>query len=78
MTEVLTMVASVLAAQVTGLAPLALRLRWQAVRDERRQNTLNTLTSHLPTTGVVEIHDVRDDGSHLRVRISTQENDVRP
>jgi hypothetical protein len=44
MTEVLTMVASVLAAQVTGLAALALRLRWQAVRDERRQNTLNTLT----------------------------------
>lgn len=69
MHEALTTIGLVLGPPLLGLTGLALRLRWHAIRDQRRQETLRALTSYLPTTGVVvEIRDVRDDGSHLEIR----------
>jgi hypothetical protein len=65
MNEVLTIVVSVI-----PLVALAWRSRCHVVRERRRQDTLDTLTSRVPPRGVVEIHDVRDDGSYLRVRIA--------
>ncbi|MBN6040022.1 hypothetical protein [Amycolatopsis sp. 195334CR] len=70
MAQILTMV-SVLGPPLIALAGLALRLRWQALRDQRRQDTLRTLTSRLPADGVVDIEDLRDDGSRLHMRVST-------
>jgi hypothetical protein len=69
MTQALTTIGFVLGPSLLGLAGLALRLRWHAVRDQRRQDTLRALTAHLTSTDVVvEIRDVRDDGSHLEIR----------
>ncbi|MEU4522920.1 hypothetical protein AB0F52_29930 [Amycolatopsis sp. NPDC024027] len=70
MAQIMTVV-SVLGPPLIALAGLALRLRWQALRDQRRQDTLLALTSCLPISGVVEIEDLRDDGSRLHVRVTT-------
>jgi hypothetical protein len=68
MTQILTVV-YVLGAPVLALVGLLARLRWQARRDQRRQDTLRALTTHLPSTSTVDIHDICDDGSQLRLRI---------
>ena len=68
MTQILT-VAYVLGPPVLALVGLLARLRWQARRDQRRQDTLRALTTHLPSASTVDIHDIRDDGSQLRLRI---------
>jgi len=68
MTQILT-VAYVLGPPVLALVGLLARLRWQARRDQRRQDTLRALTTHLPSVSTVDIHDIRDDGSQLRLRI---------
>jgi hypothetical protein len=76
MTQVLMVVVPPLAA----LVATALRLWWQARRDQRRQRTLRVLAERFPRTAVIEIHDVRDDGSRLMVRISpspTRRDDTR-
>lgn len=70
MAQILLMLVYVLGPSGLALAGLALRLRWQARRDQRRQETLRALTARLPDTSVIEINDIRDDGSRLRVRIT--------
>lgn len=70
MAQTLTMMVYGLGSSVLALVGLALRLRWQAQRDQRRQDTLRALTARMPEASVIEIQDVRDDGSQLRVRIS--------
>ena len=60
---------TVLAGQLTALVGLVARLRWQAVRDGKRQDTLRELASELAAGSEVEIDDIRDDGSRLRVRV---------
>ena len=70
MTDAVTMVVYVLG-PVFALVGLVARLRWQALRDRRRQDTLRAWASQLPAAGVLELDDVRDDGSHLHLRITT-------
>jgi hypothetical protein len=70
------MVVYLLGTPLIALVGLALRLWWQAQREKRRQATLSALISRLPTTGEIEIHDVRDDGSHLVVRIHTDSEPI--
>ena len=70
MAQILLMLVYVLGPSGLALAGLALRLWWQARRDQRRQETLRVLAARLPDTSVIEINDVRDDGSRLRVRIT--------
>jgi hypothetical protein len=62
----------VLAPPLTVLISLMLRLWWQARRDKQHQHTLHTLTRLLPQKGVIEIHDVRDDGSRLLMRVDSR------
>jgi hypothetical protein len=70
MTPNLTMlVVYVLGPPLIALVGLALRLRWQTQREKRRRDTLGAFVARLPTRGVIEIHDVRGDGSHLLVRV---------
>lgn len=64
------MIVWVLGTHVLALAGLIVRLRWQAVRDHRRQVTLRALAPELRGRGEVEIEEIRDDGSRLRVRVS--------
>ncbi|KOX27108.1 hypothetical protein ADK67_14955 [Saccharothrix sp. NRRL B-16348] len=59
----------VLGGPVVALAGLVARLRWQAVRDRRRQETLQVWAERLPLGSEVEIDDLRDDGSRLRFRV---------
>ncbi|GAB3902149.1 hypothetical protein GCM10029964_092070 [Kibdelosporangium lantanae] len=76
----MTQVLMVVVPSLTALTATGLRLWWQARRDQRRQQTLRVLAERFPRTGVVEIHDVRDDGSRLVVRIgpsATRRDDVR-
>lgn len=61
---------------VIPLAVIGLRLYWQAVRDRRRQETLRVLAARLPAEGRVELDDVRDDGSRLRIRIGRPASDL--
>jgi hypothetical protein len=70
MTQTWALLACTIGPPLIALASTALRLRWQARRDQRRQHTLRALTEHLPHKGAVEIHDVRDDGSRLLIRIT--------
>jgi hypothetical protein len=82
MIEVMAIIGSALTAQLTTLTALALRLHWQASRDRRRQDTLSAFAARLPPSSAISIHDVRDDGSQLRMHISTspqsaRERDVR-
>ncbi|MEV6826628.1 hypothetical protein [Amycolatopsis sp. NPDC051102] len=56
----------------------ALRLWFKAVREQRQQETLRTLSSNLPTTGEIEIRDTRNDGSQLHIRINTTPGTARP
>lgn len=65
-------VVMVAAPPLTVLISLALRLWWQAQRDNRHQHTLHTLAGLLPQEGVIEIQDVRDDGSRLLVRVDSR------
>lgn len=69
MTQTLTAM-YVLGPPALALAGLLARLRWQARRDQRRQDTLRALAAHLPGADAVDIHDIRDDGSQLRLRIT--------
>ncbi|MFC0429996.1 hypothetical protein [Kutzneria buriramensis] len=69
MTQILTAVC-LLGPPVMALMGLLARLRWQARRDQRRQDTLRALTADVPSASVVDIHDIRDDGSQLRLRIT--------
>lgn len=62
----------VAAPPLTVLTSLALRLWWQARRHKRHQHTLHTLAGLLPREGVIEIQDVRDDGSRLLVRVDSR------
>ncbi|MCP2302769.1 hypothetical protein LV79_002445 [Actinokineospora globicatena] len=64
------MMTQVLALAAGGLAATGLRLWWQARRDHRRQTTLRALAERLPHAATVEIHDIRDDGSRLHVRVT--------
>ena len=61
--------ASDLAGAMAALSALALRLRWQAAREQRRQETLDAVTARLPPDGMIELDDVRGDGSRLKMRI---------
>lgn len=70
MTHAGTIVVYVLGPPLIALVGLMARLGWQARRDKRRQDTLRVLVSRLPDARLVEIHDVRDDGSHLHLRIT--------
>jgi hypothetical protein len=70
MTQFLLAMGYLLGPSLVALTGVALRLRWQARRDQRRQDTLRVLARQMAKTSAVEIHDVRDDGSHLRVRIT--------
>ncbi|MEU0879253.1 hypothetical protein ABZ345_11695 [Lentzea sp. NPDC005914] len=72
-----TMIALVSGLGVEALAVVALALRlWhQAKRDRHRQDVLSQLTKCLPSAGTLELHDLRDDGSQLRLRI-TRDGDV--
>jgi hypothetical protein len=69
MTQILDVAVYVLGPSVTALAGLVVRLRWQALRDRRRQDTLRALIARLPETSTVDICDTRDDGSQLRMRV---------
>lgn len=57
---------------LTLLISLALRLWWRALRDKRTQHTLHTLARLLDREGVIEIQDLRDDGSRLLVRVDSR------
>lgn len=61
----------VVAPQVVALLGVAARLRWRAVRERRHQETLREFAGSLTggAGGVVEIDDVRGDGSRLRMRL---------
>jgi hypothetical protein len=74
MTQGGAMVMYVLGPPCIGLVGLLARLGWQALRDRRRQDTLRAWAAHLPAAGVLELHDVRDDGSRLHLRISTADH----
>jgi hypothetical protein len=69
MTETLTPAVYFLTPLI-GLAAVALRLRWQAVRERHRYAVLRTIVNTVPADRTVEIDDTRDDGSHLRVTIT--------
>lgn len=64
-----------LGAQVLAVAALAVRLWHQAKRDRRRQDVLGQFATRVPPDATLELHDVRDDGSQLRLRI-TRATDV--
>jgi hypothetical protein len=49
---------------------------WQAQCDRRRQDTLWALAAQRPDAELVDIHDVRDDGSHLHLRIRCADRDA--
>jgi hypothetical protein len=72
-----TVIASMggLGAQVLAVVALALRLWHQARRDRHRQDVLGRLATRLPPDRTLELHDIRDDGSRLRLRI-TRDGDV--
>lgn len=55
---------------LVSLAALMLKLRWQAVRDNQRQDMLATLITQMAPTGMIELDEARDDGSCVRLRIS--------
>lgn len=61
--------ASDLAGALAALSAVALRLRWQAAREQRRQETLDAVTARLPPDGMIELDDLRGDGSRLKMRI---------
>lgn len=62
--------AAYLLVPLVGLAALALRLRWQALREQRRYAVLRTIVDKAPADRTIEIDDLRDDGSHLRITIT--------
>lgn len=71
MTELWVTVIWVLGPPLVGVVGMAVRLRWQARRDQRHQRTVRALAGWVwASGGAVEIKDVRDDGSSLTVRIT--------
>jgi hypothetical protein len=70
MVQVMTTLVVGLGPPLTALIVLAMQLRSEALHDQRRKEVLDTLTSHTPTSAMIELNDVRNDGSHLRVRIT--------
>jgi hypothetical protein len=70
MAQNLMMLVYVLGTSGLTLTGLALRLWWQARRDQRRLDVLGRVITRVPASSVIEIHDVRDDGSQLQVRIT--------
>ena len=71
MTQGWAMVAYLLGPPLIALLGLIARLWWQALRARRRQDTLRAWATHLPAAGMFELHNVRADGSHLHLRITT-------
>jgi hypothetical protein len=70
MAQILPILVYLLGPSGLAFVSLASRLRWQARRDQRRQDTLRALTSRILETSVIEINEVRDDGSQLLMRIA--------
>lgn len=75
MTELWVTLVWALGPPAVGVAGLAVRLRWQARREQQRQRTVRALAgavrvSGAVESGAVEIEDVRGDGSRLTVRIT--------
>lgn len=64
-----------LGAQVLAVVALALRLWHQAKRDRHRQDVLGRFATRVPPAGTLELHDIRDDGSQLRLRITRDGDD---
>ncbi|MBB1154359.1 hypothetical protein [Amycolatopsis dendrobii] len=65
----ITTLASCLASALAALSALALRLRWQADWERRRQETLDAITARLPPDGAIELDELRSDGSRIKMRI---------
>lgn len=64
-----------LGAQMLAVVAQALRLWHQAKRDRQRQEVVGRVAAGIPLAGTLDLHDIRDDGSQLRLRI-TRDSDV--
>jgi hypothetical protein len=71
MSAILAVTLSLVAARAASLLELTLILRWQAHRENGRQQHLLTLAAHLPPKSGIDIDDLRADGSRMRLRVTT-------
>jgi hypothetical protein len=82
MDTLFAMMLSVIATRAISLVALGMRLHAQALGDRRRQDTLVTMASCLPSDGMIEVDHTTGRGDHIRVRIVVgpepeRENDAR-
>jgi hypothetical protein len=67
----------VVASEVVGVLGVSARLRWWAARERRQLETVRALPDAVVGGGEVNVEDVREDGSRLRVRLVATKNPPR-